>query len=683
MPLPNRCHSLELGLSEWGVYAAQQARLLALTIVAIVAFWAMTLATVQGAVIPRSGANPAEKRIALVIGNSSYRAPLRSLKNPTTDAADMAASLRKLGFKVMTGTDLDQASMREKVASFAQEARSADVSLFYYAGHGFQMASRNYLVPVDAVLRSREDISRQTLDLRAAIGQIEGGPGIHLVFLDACRNDPMPSNNAETALAIPSGLARVGDAAGFLIAFATQPDKVAYDGAGRNSPFTQALLGHLGRRGQDLASLLIAVRRDVLATTGGYQRPFEESSIDRQFYFAPGSLEITSPETQLWQLAAGVRDADLVHIYLDRYPEGAYASEAQSLLKDVSLDKSDGLARSANLDEERLWEVVLEARTPTLLEYYLKRHPAGRYSAEARTLLSAVPKSETAQESPEAICERLATHPRDATANTSGTSLLQLSRNSNIAIEACGKAVADNPGMPHYLALMARTMAAAGHRMEAVRLYREAAEHGNLRALVSLGLITETGDGVPKDPKAALEFYERAAEGGSPDGAINLAVALIEGKITQKNVSRGVELLSRASQAGSAIATYNLGSLARDGRLATPKAAIDYFRRAAELGEARAFMAAAILLDEGDSGLQKDPNAAAEMLMNGIAADSGETLVELSKRSQNWSPDTIRALQVKLKQYGYYNGALNGKGSQAFVSSLKRWRSLGGQEAKG
>ncbi len=221
----------------------------------------------------------AETRVALVIGNGAYRS-VAALANPPNDAKDVAAELGALGFKVTVGEDLDQATMERKIADFAKTAASADVSLFYYGGHGLQVAAHNYLIPVDAQLHSEEDIYRHTVAFDEVLKAQEQGHGVHLIFLDACRTNPLKDAPAS---AHTEGLARVGNAAGFLIAFATQPDNVAFDGAGRNSPFAQSLLGHLATTGQDISSMMIEVRKDVIAATGGSQIPWENSSLTRQF----------------------------------------------------------------------------------------------------------------------------------------------------------------------------------------------------------------------------------------------------------------------------------------------------------------------------------------------------------------------------------------------------------------
>ncbi len=224
----------------------------------------------------------ADGRFALIIGNGAYTG-VPALANPPNDARDVAAALKSLGFKVTLGIDLDEAAMRRAIAEFAAEAADADASLLYYAGHGLQLAGRNYLIPVGAQLRTVDDIATRTIPLDPVLAELGTGKGSHLVFLDACRNNPF----AGAGVVLPSGgLARVGKLPGFFIAFATQPDNVAFDGGGRNSPFATALLGHLATPGADISSMMIAVRNDVFAATGGQQIPADESLLTRQFYFA-------------------------------------------------------------------------------------------------------------------------------------------------------------------------------------------------------------------------------------------------------------------------------------------------------------------------------------------------------------------------------------------------------------
>jgi TPR repeat protein len=180
----------------------------------------------------------------------------------------------------------------------------------------------------------------------------------------------------------------------------------------------------------------------------------------------------------------------------------------------------------------------------------------------------------------------------------------------------------------------------------------------------------------------ALALYEKAAAGGSPDGAINLAVALIQGKVVPRDVQRAKDLLARASEQGSAIATFNLGVLAQDGVAGSPDQALGYFRRAVDLGDARGYRAAAVLLDEG-RGTAKSPTAAADMLLRGVAADSGDSLDELVSSGKKWSPDTIKAVQARLKTAGYYNGPVDGRGGPKLRDPLTNWLTYGILQTKG
>jgi hypothetical protein len=404
--------------------------------------------------------------VALVIGEGFYRS-VPELANPPNDARDVADALKALGFAVTLGVDLDQARMQRAIDDFARSAATADVSLFYYGGHGLQVAAHNYLIPVDAELRSVDDIDKRTIRLDSVLEGLAKANGIHLVFLDACRNNPLKDLNVALRA---SGLARVGDAAGFLIAFATQPDNVAYDGAGRNSPFARALLGHVAAPGIDVSSMMIAVRRDVIAATGGAQIPWENSSLTRQFYFAGESAGDSSPEGLLWRLAGGERDPALLSIYLERYPDGAHVADVRTLLGEIGPSAKPS-APSARADvEDLLWRLALSGRESRLLELYLARYPAGAHAREAQALLTSLEDAESAADDPGLVCERLATHPHDETASTPGVELPALRADAAAAIGVCAQAAAAHPEIAHYTALLARAEAAAGRMDEAYAL---------------------------------------------------------------------------------------------------------------------------------------------------------------------------------------------------------------------
>lgn len=607
-----------------------------------------------------------ESRLALVVGNSAYE-HVGELINPTNDALDISVALEGLGFDVIVGMDLSLEQMRDVVVDFGARAKTADVVLFYYAGHGFQVSGENYLVSVDSKLSGIGDLQSQTTPMNAVLTAMENSPGLKLVFLDACRDNPFGAE-------LPGGkegIARAGTAEDFLFAYATQPDNVAYDGIRRNSFFTEALLSHIYAPGQTIAELLISVRRDVLSATGGRQIPWENSSLTRQFSFDQGP-PAGSQETLLWQVAASEQSLDLMQLYIDRYPEGAHRNDVLAFIETGqgrTLDPVD-----AGDAEERLWNLARRSRMRPLLQYYLERFPDGTNHVEAERLLALIPDVE--DYSAGRICERLATHPRDATASQAGVSFEALRGNAVPAMRACAAAAAQSPDLPHYTALFARATAAAGDINRAVTLYQTAAARGDLRAMVSLAQLTETGNGLPADPAAALELYERAAANGSADAMINLAVIILERDRGPDGIDRAVSLLSRAAGFGSAKATFNLGVLAQDGLFDPPEDALGYFQQAAKDGEVQGYRAAAILLDEGRT-VTKDPAYAADMILRAVASDNGLMLDELTNRTGQWSRDTIGAVQGRLAEAGHYTAAIDGYAGPRFTEALTIWRNGG------
>jgi uncharacterized caspase-like protein len=238
------------------------------------------------AVIPAS----AGKRIALVVGNAAYT-QAGALTNPVNDAADVAKALTAFGFDVILGLDLDRRAFDEKVRAFSRALEDADDAVLFYAGHGLQVAGRNYLIPVDAGLKGERDLDFEAIQLDFVLKQMEVGRDgkTNVVFLDACRNNPLAANLARSmgtrSVNVGKGLAEVQTGVGTFIAYSTQPGNVALDGEGRNSPFTSALSKRISEKGRNLTALMIEVRKDVLKTTGGAQVPWDHSALTSDFFF--------------------------------------------------------------------------------------------------------------------------------------------------------------------------------------------------------------------------------------------------------------------------------------------------------------------------------------------------------------------------------------------------------------
>ncbi len=230
----------------------------------------------------------AEKRVALVVGNSSYQNIAR-LDNPKNDAALMAETLGALGFTLVGGgaqLDLEKPALERAVQSFGQQIHGADVALFYYAGHGVQVSGSNYLVPVNANPTREADVDFQMVDVNLVLRQMQGsGTRLNLVILDACRNNPFGGRGLRSS---DGGLAQMRAPEGTLISYATQPGSVAQDGTDGHSPYTRALATTVRRAGLDIFQTFNQVGLAVKRSTGGAQQPWVSSSpIDGTFYFVP------------------------------------------------------------------------------------------------------------------------------------------------------------------------------------------------------------------------------------------------------------------------------------------------------------------------------------------------------------------------------------------------------------
>lgn len=228
----------------------------------------------------------AEKRVALVIGNSAYLNVSR-LANPRNDAKAMAETLQSLGFTLVGGgvqLDLDKAGFDTVVQTFGNQSMGADVGLFYYAGHGVQLRGTNYLVPVNANPVKETDVDFQMMDVNLVLRQMDGaGAKLKVVVLDACRNNPFGGRGLRSA---DAGLAQMRAPEGTLISFATQPGNVALDGADGNSPYTKALTQSMRKPGLDVFRVFNEVGLTVSKVTAGAQQALDVAVADfRRFLF--------------------------------------------------------------------------------------------------------------------------------------------------------------------------------------------------------------------------------------------------------------------------------------------------------------------------------------------------------------------------------------------------------------
>ena len=302
------------------------------------------------------------ERLALVVGNANYDvAP--DLANPTNDARAIADALTRLGFKVTLLTDAGGKSLWEELDRFISNAETAESAVFFYSGHAFQMSGVNYLVPVTAKLTSRESAKEEAWSLDGIIARLQSRSRQTLIFLDACRNDPLPASVRGSGAAT-DGLARVQTGVGTFVAYSTAPGGVTIDGisGGQNSPFTSALLKHIETEGISISDMMIEVRNDVENATLRKQIPWDQSSLSEQFYFIP-PVEVSKQELSEadYELLAELTPDDR-RKFLALLAESGF-DESSLAIADAAIALAE-----ANLDEVADETTFLSAATEDLTE---------------------------------------------------------------------------------------------------------------------------------------------------------------------------------------------------------------------------------------------------------------------------------------------------------------------------
>jgi hypothetical protein len=245
---------------------------------------------VGGSVQPHSALADLGKRVALVIGNSSYE-HVGHLPNATRDAADVAAALRSIGFSVQEFKNVSKNSFEEALSNFSNVADGADFAVIYYAGHGMEIDRQNYLIPIDAKLETDRRLRFEAIEMSDALVALDGVKGIRILLLDACRNNPFAETMTMTSpnRSLSRGLAKVeATGGGTVISFSAKEGTVALDGDGQNSPFAKALLDNITKPGLEIQFLFREVRDRVLAATDQAQEPYISVSLPRkEVYFVP------------------------------------------------------------------------------------------------------------------------------------------------------------------------------------------------------------------------------------------------------------------------------------------------------------------------------------------------------------------------------------------------------------
>jgi TPR repeat protein len=537
---------------------------------------------------------PGEHRVALVIGNGAYR-NTTPLANPAHDAELISETLSQLGFTLVGGgplIDAERPAMEAAIREFGRQLEGGAIGLFYYSGHGIQVGGVNYLIPVTADIARDTDVKYELLDVGFVLDEMShAGNRLNIVILDACRNNPFGKRGMRS---MSSGLGQVVAPAGTVIGYATQPDNVAADGNGRNSPYTSALVTALRKPGLDLFGMFNEVGLQVKQATNGQQQPWVSASpVEGQFYFsgppeAVAAQPAADPDAVYWDsIKISANSADFQD-YLTRFPNGQFASLAKRKL----LSECDALAAAPN-DPERLGAGVVPAAMDSRRAIAACRAAGG----DPRSLYLLGGAYEAAGQ-----FEAAAAAYRQAADQNNGAAQMALA-----SLYTAGRGIGADPAeaIRWYRKAAGQGIAQAqmalgadyeqGHGVakdeaEAGRWYRRAADQGYAPAQAALGFLYASGHGVGHDDAEAVRWYRKAAEQGWVSAQTRLGEAYGEGTGIGRDSAEAIRWYRKAADQGDAAAQYDLGWCYQFGLgiAADSSSAVQWYRKAAAQGFARA-----------------------------------------------------------------------------------------------
>ena len=400
------------------------------------------------------------KRLALVIGNDNYQ-NFPKLKAAVNDASAMSRELKAAGFEVSLHQDLNYRGMVTAVENFSSKISGGDNVVVFYAGHGVQTKTGNYLIPVDFDQDPKSDtiIEKTSYALQDIMDRLnEAKAMFSLVMVDACRVNILGGKNKRN-LSITKGLSSVEPPKGQMVVFSASRGQEALDSLGDadqnpNGVFTREVISRIHRPGLRIEDLVREVQDSVEALARSVeheQRPALYNEARGNFYFFPpmaGSTVSLSkpgaqpsaqpstpdPENEAWAAAIGSNQAPAYSAYLDAYPAGRYAPAAKIKLAGLK--------------------------------------PAAVVPAQPAPIAPPAPSINTANN-----------NPPNALASEAYQRGLQFEK--------------------------------AGNFVEAIREFQEAAENGSASAQLKMAVRYEFGFGVPKNQAEAIRWYRMAAELGN------------------------------------------------------------------------------------------------------------------------------------------------------------------------
>jgi TPR repeat protein len=479
----------------------------------------------------------AAARVALVIGNGEYRYT-KPLPNPVNDAHDIADTLEQLDFTVIRVFNGDFGNIREAIRAFNREVEKADIGLIYYAGHGMELGGENWIIPVDAELKTDRDLISEAIGLKMILQSVSRAGALGLVILDSCRDNPFAAKMTRTKLArsVDRGLARVEPTANVLVAYAAKDGTTATDGDGRNSPYTAALLKHLGTRGLEVSFVFRKVRDDVMTATSRRQQPFVYGSLSSKAIY----LRAADPAAQAASAPA----------------QPSAAAPAQP-----AAAAAPGTARNIDV---AVWESINQSTDGALFENFLRQFPQSPRSGEAQARLAALRAGgecdQLRADIPRGARERAVTVVESPNAES-----LKPKPDPEAARRACETAMAAFPDVTRYALQGARAAEENKDYAKAREFYEKAADRGSRSAMVSLGALYESNLAGEPSYSKARSLYQKAVELGEPNAATRLARMYETGHGLGQSAAQAREWYRKAAALGDPQAMARLADIYQRG----------------------------------------------------------------------------------------------------------------------
>jgi uncharacterized caspase-like protein len=489
----------------------------------------------------------ARERVALVVGNSSYRnAPL--LPNPRNDASDVGDAFQRLGFSVTRVADATFNDLQSTLRGFAQAARDADMAVVYFAGHGAEVGGTNWLIPTDATIRSAGDIEQEAISLDLVM-RVVGDARFGMIILDACRENPFATmaQKVGTRGLARAGLAPVQPKANILVAYAARDGTTASDGNGRNSPFTVALLRNLETPGLEVELMFRRVRDAVMQDTHHQQQPFVYGTLTRQaIYFRPPGATPVSPAPPPPKETEVIAACDL----LAASPQD---EERPNGVAGVEVAKMDAVSALSACE-------AAIAQSPGIGRLYFEQ---GR----AALALKSVKRADELLEKASALGSSIAAY-------TLGVGYLQgigVEKDESLARSWLKRAVElGNKRAKAALGLLYSLEPSKADDANALELFKQVAEEDPV-AMNGLGVFYETGRQVPLDYALARSWYEKAAARGNEIAMRNLGSLYERGLGVRKDKAAAKKWYDLAASAGKARAQ----PATRQNEVSRSRAAVD------------------------------------------------------------------------------------------------------------